>query len=462
MRKFFCILFVWSYISATPLTDLRSAIDEIITAVDPNVHVGIEVVSMKTREVLYKKNSDQLFIPASTLKLFTAAAATGILGVDYCFETKLYRDTEGNLYLQGSGDPSLSQDDLRQLIRDLILQSTFDVQDIFVDNTVFDPFWQGPGWMWDEPPAYWNSPSDGLTVDHSTISIYVSPGKRADVPPSYVLDPPLSNIQVDSQASTGTKNTFKVDRRVDNQKLTLVLSGELPLQFPLQQIRIPVPMPALYTGEVFKCLLQEKNIPVKGNVILLRTPQTVQLLATHYSEPLSQLLYPMMKNSDNMYADSFFKRMAATYLGAPGSWQKGSMAMREFLRREVALDPSDLIILDGSGLSRYDLLSPHNFSHLLGWLYRDFKFSDEVIASLPISGVDGTLKNRMNSISSRVRAKTGGMMGITGLTGYVVTRDNETLSLVILMNGFVGSTEEYKAQIEDAICKKLALFTRKN
>ncbi|MBS0615203.1 MAG: D-alanyl-D-alanine carboxypeptidase/D-alanyl-D-alanine-endopeptidase [Verrucomicrobia bacterium] len=459
MNKFISILFVWSYLSATALTDLRGSIDSIITSVDPNVHVGIEVISMKTREVLYKKNTDQLFIPASTLKLFTAAAATSILGVDYRFETKLYRDEGGSLYLQGSGDPSLSQDDLRKMIRDLKIQGSFDVQNVFVDNFVFDPFWQGPGWMWDEPPDFWNSPSDGLTVDHSSISFYVTPAKQEGLPPSIVVDPPIS-VPLDVEAVTGTQNTFKVDRL--SNPFSVRVTGELPLKFPLQRYRIPVLHPALYTGEVLKYLLQEAGIAVRGSVILLKTPASAQLLVTHRSETLSQLLYPMMKSSDNMYADTFFKRIGATFLNAPGSWQKGSMAVREFLRREVALDPSDLIILDGSGLSRYDLLSPHNFSHLLGWLYRDFKFSDEVISSLPISGVDGTLKNRMQSIASRVRAKTGSMMGISGLVGYVVTRDNEVLSLVILQNGFVGPSEPYKCQIEDAICKKLALFTRKS
>lgn len=442
-------------LSATPLTDLRSAIDAVVATVDTNVHVGIEVTSMKNREVLYKKNNDQLFIPANTLQLFTAAAAASVLGVDYRFETKLYRDEQGNLYLQGSGDPSLSQDDLRQMIRDLKIQGSFDVQDIFVDNTIFDPFWQGPGWIWDETYLQ----SDGLTIDNSTISLYVSPAQQEGALLSYVLDPPVPQIRVDMRATTGTQNTLKVNRLTD--PFVISLTGELPLQFPLQQFRVPIQNPAIFTGEALKCLLQEAGITVRGSVTLLPTPQTATLLLTHQSAPLSQLLYPMMKNSDNMYADAFFKRLGATFLSPPGSWQKGSMAVREFLRRDPALDPSDLIILDGSGLSRYDLLSPQDFSHLLSWLYRDFKFGDEVIASLPISGVDGTLKNRMQSVASRVRAKTGGMMGITGLTGYVVTRDNEVLSVVILINGFVGKAEPYKTQIEDTICKKLALFTRK-
>ena len=451
-----CITFV--VLCSSLFATLREDLDEIVEQFDAKAHVGIEVVSIKTGQKLYQRNSDHLFVPASCSKLFTGAAALSILGVDYQFETKLFLDGEGNLYLKGSGDPSLSRYDIEKLATQLVMRGVTEVGEIYVDNFDFDDFSQGPGWMWDEPIEYWNSPMDGLTVDHSSVHVWIIPGKQVATPPLVCIDPALRNFIIQNRAVTGTEESLKVDRRPIPNDWTIDVEGSISFKSNPLEFKIPVPYPSIYAGQILKNLLQIRGVKIRGEIRRERTPAKADVVAVHASAPLSQIVQYMMKHSDNLYADNLFKKMGQQAVGAPGTWQKGSLAIRQFLLRDAAIDPADMVILDGSGLSRYNLVSPRYLIQLLTYLAKEFKCSPEFTASLPISGVDGTLKNRLTQAKSRVRAKTGSMTGITTMAGYVTTKDNDLLAFAIMINGFVRPTKEYRKDLEDAICLKLANF----
>jgi len=455
------VCFAASVYGRNALDDLRQDIDEIIQVVDSKTHVGIQIVSLRNGQTLYERCSDRLFIPASNLKLFTGAAALTILGVDYRFETNLFIDEAGNLYLKGSGDPSLSRYDLETLATQLKMRQIQVIRgNIVVDNFDFDEFSQGPGWMWDEPAEYWNSPMDALTVDHSSIHVWVAPGKQLAEPPKVFLDPNMAGFPIDNRAKTGKSGELKVDRRALPGDNRIEVEGTISVESGPIEFKVPVAMPSIYAGHILKDLLQKKGIVVKGEVVRSKTPENATVVAVHASRPLSQIVQHMMKVSDNMYADCLFKKLGQVCLGAPGSWQKGAMALREFLLREANIDPSEMVILDGSGLSRYNLVSPRQIVQLLKWTTNAFKMGSEFEASLPLAGIDGTLKNRMPHARGKIRAKTGAMTGITGISGYATTKDGEPLVFSILINGFVKPTKEYKKELEDEICAKLAQFSR--
>jgi D-alanyl-D-alanine carboxypeptidase/D-alanyl-D-alanine-endopeptidase (penicillin-binding protein 4) len=437
---------------------LREDLDEIVKQFDSKAHVGIEVVSVKTGQRLYQRNSDHLFVPANCSKLFTGAAALSILGVDYQFETKLFLDEEDNLYLKGSGDPTLSRYDIEKLVIQLSMRGVTEVGEIYVDNFDFDDFSQGPGWMWDEPIEYWNSPMDGLTVDHSSVHVWIIPGKQVAAPPLVCIDPALKNFIIQNKAVTGGEGSLKVDRRPIPNDWTIDVEGTISSKSRPLEFKIPVPYPSIYAGQILKNLLQARGIQVRGEIHREKTPAQVAVVAVHASIPLSQIVQYMMKHSDNLYADNLFKKMGQQAIGAPGTWQKGSLAIRQFLLRDAAIDPAEMVILDGSGLSRYNLLSPRYLIQLLTYLAKEFKCSAEFTASLPISGIDGSLKNRLVQARSRVRAETGSMTGIATMAGYVTTKDNDLLAFAVMINGLVRPTKEYKRDLEDAICLKLVNF----
>lgn len=461
MRKIVLALFFTTAHAQGCFDDLKNSLDEIIQSVDEKTHIGIEVVSLKNSETLYEKNSNKLFIPASNLKLFTGAAALTILGVDYQFETSLFLDSQGNLYLKGSGDPDLKGCHLEQLATQVKVQQIHEIcGDVVVDNFDFDEFPQGPGWMWDEPAEYWNSLMDGLTVDHSSIHVWVSPAAQLTEPPKIFLDPNIAGFPIDNRAKTGRSGDLKVDRQLLSKNNQIEVEGIIPLGSKPLEFKIPVAMPSIYAGHILKDLLEKKGVVVKGEVIRRKTPSNATAIATHYSRPLSQIVQHMMKVSDNLYANCLFKKLGQVCLGAPGSWQKGTLALREFLLKGASIDPSEMVILDGSGLSRYNLLSPHQIVQLLKWTYETFKMGSEFEASLPIAGVDGTLQSRLLQAKGKVRAKTGSMTGVTGISGYALTKDGEVLAFSILINGFVKSSKEYRKALEDKICLKLTQFSR--
>lgn len=452
---------------------LKNAIDRTIQQVDPNLNVGIEVISLKTGLKLYEKNTQYMFVPASTQKMFTAAAALALLGSNFQFETALFREKEvkagaliGDLYLKGSGDPSLLTDDLEDLVIQLSQAGVHEIQgDLLIDNFDFDDVTLGPGWMWDEGADYWNSPIDALLVNHSCITLTIEPAKKAGLPPKIVISPDVPGVVVHNFAKTNDeKRDLRVSRKWITKENLIEITGSLELNAETQEYQIPLESPSLYAAKLFRQLLEKHEIRIAGEIRYKKTPAGAKQLACHLSAPLSELIIPQLKHSDNLYSNCFFKKMGQLRCDAPGSWQKGSQAVLSFLSDQVEMDTSRLVIMDGDGESRYNLVSPHQMITFLKWMKDQFLFFPEFLAALPISGVDGTLRERMgdSSVRGRIRAKTGTMTGISAIAGYATTKDNELLAFAIMISGFVKSPLEYKRDLEDQICTLLTNFSRQN
>lgn len=480
MKRILFALLVCTLFSAKPfktnapkddLHFLQRGIERIIQQVDPNLNIGIEIVSLKNGQKFYEKNSDNLFVPASVHKIFTGASALSLLGVDFHFATQLLAMKEivkgvlhGDVYLKGSGDPSLKTEDLENLVSELKRMGLTEITgNLHIDNFDFDEIVQGPGWMWDEGAEYWNSPLDALMVNHSSISVWVKPAAQIGSPPQVTLVPETSYASVQNLAqTTGSDPTLAVSRNWIAKENLIQVSGTIPPQSAPLHYEIPLESPSTYTAVLFHSLLEKQGIRLQGKILRNRAPKEAKLLVEHLSLPLSVLIWPMMKDTDNLYANSFFKKMGQIKNGVPGTWEKGGNAVRTFLSDQADLDTSAMVIRDGDGESRYNLVSPHQLVTFLTWVHNHFSTSAEFIASLPISGTDGTLKQRMKEVKGKVRAKTGSMTGITSIAGYALTKDNEPLVFAILINGFVKPVKEYKANLEDQICTLLATFSREN
>lgn len=440
---------------------LAAEIERVVRAADPNVHVGIEIVSMKDNQLLYQKNEQQLFVPASSLKTLTGAAALHILGVDYRFSTKLYSDGRkkrhelvGNLYIKGAGDPELSIHSLEELVFALKLQGVQRISgDLFVDISAFDEMEQGPGWMWDEGAVFFNSPVGPLVVNHGCIDVWVRPNAAIGEAPTIYIRPKTEYVQILSDAQVAQEaDTLTVKRRWMTKENVIDISGKIPSTKEPYYEAIPLEAPHFYTACVLKELLIKNGIAFHGDIKIKKVPDAAVELASATSRPLSQIVEQMMKESDNLIADMLFKKMGEARYGAPGTWQKGSQAVREFLTQQVGLDTERVVIMDGSGLSRYNLVSPHHFVAALTWIKKQFACSAEFCAALPISGIDGSLAERMENVKGKVRAKPGGMTGISSLTGYATLPSGEEVAFSILLSGFTKKPKDYRSQIEDRIC----------
>lgn len=448
----------------------KNEIDKLIDLYGARANVGIEVVSLKTGHCLYQKNADTLFVPASCLKMFTAAAALDILGPHFQFVTSIYTDgkieaktLKGNLYLKGSGDPELSSKDLEEFVFSLKLLGIEKIEgDIYVDNSAFDGVSQGPGWMWDDAPEYWNSPMDALTCDHSCMKVWVCPSEECNQLAKVYVSTKTPYVKIENQIKTNDaiESDVKVKREKILEKNKISLNGSIAKGSEPLSFEVSLASPHLYAGHVFLSFLDKHSIYVLGNLKDGRAPSIVHPLAEHASRPLSLILQKMMKDSDNLYADCLFKKVAQEKHKACGTWALASKTVREFLKSKMGLSTSEMVVLDGSGVSRYNLVSPRHFTELLARIKTEYPYSAEFISSLPISGIDGSLKKAMDDqeLTSKVRAKSGSMRGIRTLCGYVTTKEGEDLIFTVMMNGFIEPRPK-EGRLENELCKFLVGYS---
>lgn len=462
MKKIFLlIVFCTSLFARNSLLELQADLNEVLHRVDPKVHVGIEIISLENGQKIYERSSTKSFVPASCLKLFTASAALAILGVDYRFETQLFQDDAGNLYLKGSGDPTLTAYDLDELVWQLKVRHIDEIKgNLVVDNFDFDGLSQGPGWMWDEPAEYWNTPMDAVVIDHNCVSLWVCPAKELAQPAQIYPKAACSKFTIDNRVKTASNQDLNAARSLISSDSRIQVDGTIALESQPVELKVPVADPPIHGGALMQETLQKNGIAVHGEVVRGKTPSKALLLATRKSLPLCQILHRMMKSSDNLYSDCIFKKLGQVYLGAPGTWQKGAQAVLEVMKKEVGINVSELVLLDGCGLSRYNLITPHQLVQLLAWAHGQYRLSSELFTSLPISGVDGSLKGRMLQSKTKVRAKTGTMTGISSIAGYVETKDGELLAFSMLSSGLIQPIKDYKLKIEDEVCNLLAKFSR--
>ena len=217
---------------------------------------------------------------------------------------------------------------------------------------------------------------------------------------------------------------------------------------------------ALACGHLLKTALTEKGINVAGKVVPGTVPSDAHRVAKHLSPPLADLLKLMNKPSDNWIAELVFKTIGAEVMGEPGTWKKGRDVVTGFLA-EIMDEPPIHRFVDGSGLSRYNLLNAELLTRLLVYMYHNFEVMPEFLSSLPIAGIDGTLKNRMQGVSAEkvLRAKTGTLSGVSALAGYTVTADDEVFAFGILISHYIGPARLARS-IQDKIGNYLTGFSR--
>ncbi|MDE0504761.1 MAG: D-alanyl-D-alanine carboxypeptidase/D-alanyl-D-alanine-endopeptidase, partial [Candidatus Poribacteria bacterium] len=240
----------------------------------------------------------------------------------------------------------------------------------------------------------------------------------------------------------------------------LTIRGSMPVNQEKVVLRVDIVNPALFCGTLFKEALVRHGISVEGVVRQGVVPNGASEITVHTSPPLSFILRKMNKRSDNLIAELLLKTLGAEIVGAAGTSEKGLRVINQFLN-ETGIAKSQSTLADGSGVSRYNLLSASMLTNLLVHMFRDFSVMPEYVMSLPVAGVDGTLSWRMKQSEAEgvLRAKTGTMRGVTTLAGYAMTEDAEILAFAMLMSHYVGSSNPRRA-LQNKIGKVLTRFSR--
>ena len=464
--------------ASDPLAALQAEIDQILAdSVLLRTRTGLKVVSLQSGETLYARDSRYLYNPASNMKLLTTAAALKRLGPDFRYQTTLWADSaavqdsiiSGDIYLKGSGDPDLLRDDLRRLIGQLKSLGIRRIAgSLRCDESYLDDLYWGSGWMWDDVSGWYWAPISALTVEDNCVTVTVTPGEAAGDPLEVSIDPPTAYMQIDNRGRTAAPmdsaslKAYKVERVWRPvAKNVVAVEGGLKVDAAPRRYTIDVVDAALYTGALMEELLREEGITIAGAVQRGIVPENARLLAEHRSPPLTEIVLNTNKISDNLSAELLLKTVGAAVKGAPGTAAKGISVIYQMLD-ELGVDSTGYRLADGSGVSRYDLITPDLVIELLKEMHRDFRVQAEYQASLPIAGLDGSLKYRMRDTpaANKLRAKTGTLSGVSALAGYTTTADGELLAFSMVMEHFVGSSSAIR-KVQDRIGAAISGFSRK-
>ncbi|WP_394830223.1 D-alanyl-D-alanine carboxypeptidase/D-alanyl-D-alanine-endopeptidase [Pendulispora rubella] len=455
-------------------TGLAQELDGILASpVLEGALASVVVRHAETGETLYSHRGNERLAPASNAKLLTAAAALEVLGTEHRFETSVWSDgkrlgpvLQGNLYLKGTGDPSMLAQDYDALAAKLAESGLTLVQgELWADDTWFDSVRLGSGWEWEDEPYYYAAQVSALTVspdgdfDAGNIIADVTPGTAAGQAPRIAFLPNTDYVKVDNRAVTteaGSPNTLSVERQHGTN--TFLVTGTMPLDAGTDRSYNSVAEPTGYAAAIFRAALETHGIRVLASATRFgATPVSATRLAGRSSPPLSELLPLFLKLSNNGHAEILTKAMGKAVHGE-GSWDAGIQVISDFLSAN-GVNANTLQISDGSGLSRHNLISAEHLAALL-LAVRGKPWFSNFYEALPIAGapqrlVGGTLRSRMKNTAAagNVHAKTGSLDAVSSLSGYVANAAGEPLVFSILFNHFV---QNGVSRLEDAIAVALA------
>ncbi len=473
------------------IAKFRARVAEILSDARANrAYWGISIADRDSSRVLFALNDDHFFTPASNAKIFTTALALSVLGADYRFRTTIESNGAmgsdgrlgGDLIFVGRGDPDLSnrkypyeKGNLKDGPVDKVLAEMADAAvakglkevdgDIVADDSYFpyDPYPAG----WDAGDLFFGfgAPVSAIAFNDNTVTVEMRPGAMPGDKPETTLQPEAAAKELEFELSTvsaSEKASFAVVRQPGEHFILLrgaISPGHAPMRTDVAMLD-----PAETAAAELKQLLEARGVAVTGGIRvqhgappwtsasgepILDQPadrratgagtEAAQaganplVLAEHVSQPLREIVRMTNKVSQNLHAEILLRAVGREKFGV-GSTAAGLKAERDFLKAAGVAD-GDVVLSDGSGLARGDLVTPRAAVALLRYALRQ-PWGESFLATLPVAGVDGTLENRMKNTPAAglVEAKTGSADHARALSGYATTRDGEYLVFSLFDN----------------------------
>ena len=440
---------------------LRKDLDAILRrAVLRGAHIGLYVMQTNTGSVVYNRNADDEFMPASNFKLLVGSAALAKLGPSFTLRTTIAGDGK-NIYLRGGVDVLLKAKDLDAAAASLAAGGMTRITgNLVTDSSYFDSQRYGYGWSWDDLPYYYAPVVSTLGLEDNVIHIYMRPGAAVGDPVLLRIEPQSAAVHIKNLLVTSpkkSKDTSDISRSFDDWN-TITLSGNYPLgEKESGDIYPAVPDPAAYAGDVLLQALRAHGITVEGSVQPGITPPATSVLWTHDSEPLAQLLQDFWWPSDNLVGEILLKTLGAKFHGAPGNDNSGIAVENEYLK-SIGIDPTTVSITDGSGLSHYDHITPHDLTTILqsDW---NSPNRDIVANALPLSGVRGSLKSAYlkSPAEKNVYAKTGSISHVRTISGFIRTRHHGLVTFSFMLDDYMEDADGAAAKLASV---RTDLFSR--
>jgi len=464
-------------------SSLAKAIDNLINESDAGrARWGVFVMSLKDSRVLYSRDADKLFTPASNMKVYTTAVALDLLGADYRWRTSVYAAKQpasggiidGDLTLYGRGAPDLmSQSNgdapsLSHLAEQVYQTGVREVRgNIIGDNSYFRGELFGEGWQWNDIQWYFGAEPSALSIDENSVEVTIAPAKEGDKA-SVVITPNSNPLHLTNTAKTGERNdTTSIGIIRDLSSNDVRIWGDFPVNGRAFAAFLSVHDPAAWAANLFRQALISRGVKVRGearsrdfrvDTAGMLDPQNSFEIAHADSEALSKIVQRTNKESNNLFAELILRTIGKERGSlAPdpnprkdrerGDDEAGVAVVRSWLESR-GITTKGLAIRDGSGLSRLDLTTPETTGRLLAAIANTSSatiFHD----SLPIAGRDGTLNSRLKPLTGRISAKTGTLTYTHSLSGYAKNPVNDTLIFSIMCNDATATDHEVLRTIDE-------------
>jgi D-alanyl-D-alanine carboxypeptidase/D-alanyl-D-alanine-endopeptidase (penicillin-binding protein 4) len=417
--------------------------------------------------LLYGRNAERLFMPASNTKLVATSAAIALLGTDFRVRTSLYGTgpvvdgvLRGDLVLFGRGDPTFSKrcyavDEtlpgacdtdpaakFRDLARQLAERGIHQVAgDLVGDGSYLGEELVHPAWEQYDLNWWYAAPVSGLAFNDNAIDFRIEVSDTVGAQPRIQLSPDVDVAVLENRAvigPVGSERTFDIIRRADGR--SYVASGTIPVGSAARTEYAAVLDPNRYAALALRGALVEQGIVVRGTVrstvdsLDFAHARATPALADVASRPLRDWVFPILNSSQNFFAEALLRQLGRQF-GTDGSWAEGRRVEGRFLIDSVGIDSTQFALSDGSGLAGNNLITPRAFTKILGWM-RHHPDYQAFAAALPQSGERGSLRRRFvgTPLEGRVRAKTGSISRVNTISGYVERSDGRVLVFSIQAN----------------------------
>ena len=447
MQKLVCLLLTLLF---TTVSVSAESLNKTINSLGINKSaLSVSIKDVKNGESLFSLNDRTPRLPASTLKLITASAAYDVLGDDYEYKTEMYKSTNNDVYLKLSGDPSLSKSDLEAILETAksknIVPKTF-----YIDDTAFDSVEWGEGWQWDDElnplmPKFsvYNIDKNLLKIEAAT-TVQAAPAQLSVKPfyPMSFINQVKSDIKGNNQLSikrneTIAPNMFEVSGSISRANY--------------------ITIPALNQKLFFRLRLEEaiskKKFEYYGQFKSEKLPKENVYYVDGVSHKFVELLPSILKSSNNLIAETVFKTAGAKWANSQGT-AENSLAMLDDYIQNIGLSANDVKIVDGSGVSKNNIMTADFMTDFLIYKAKQENFED-FCNMLPTPG-EGTLKNRMLYFKENLRAKTGTLSEASAIAGYLTTKRGRLVVFDIMINDANTSAAD-KKNVEEQILRNIYL-----
>jgi serine-type D-Ala-D-Ala carboxypeptidase/endopeptidase (penicillin-binding protein 4) len=458
---------------------LKARLDEVGSQAGlAGAKIGILVADYETGQVLYARNEKMLLNAASNVKLVTSAAALSRLGPEFRWRTVVYGpaaggrpvnaagDLSGDLYLRGSGDPTLVTEDLDALATSLAGQGLKRVKGaLVVDATAFEGGNVGPGYEQRTENFAYRAPSSAASLNGNAVLVTVVPGPKPGAPARITIDPPSPYFALSGRVVTAGLSgpaIPMVDTGDAQDQTKIILSGRIRIGSEPRPFLRRVSHPELFLGQTFREVLKRHGISVEKPLRLGAVPgEGYRTLASHDSPPLAVVLHDLNKRSSNFAAEQVLRTLGGEVVGRPGSWDKGLEAVARHLEG-LGIPRNGYRMSNGAGLYDSNRFTAEQMVTVMRAALRDFRIGSEYMASLAVAGIDGTLGQRMGGTPAHryVRAKTGTLANVSSLSGVVGAPGEKPLLFSVIINDVANPTAARVAQ--DRAAEAMVLFLDPN